>query len=173
MRSIFFTNRQGVLNTFSFNREKEDIAFLDLAKSIEDNPNSVSLHIRRGDYLNISPTDYYQFGGVATSNYYKKAVTYMLKKKRKAFFYVFSDDIEWCKKEYKDLNPIFIECNNKDKSWRDMLLMSLCTNHINANSTFSWWGAWLSEKDGITICPKEFIHNVITHDIYPDNWVRL
>ena len=54
-----------------------------------------------------------------------------------------------------------------------MLLMSLCTNHINANSTFSWWGAWLSTKNGITICPTEFIHNVVTRDIYPETWVQL
>lgn len=162
-----------MLNTFSFKIAKEDKNFIDLAKSIEEDTNSVSLHVRRGDYLNISPTDYYQFGGVATTNYYKNAVSYMLKRNKQAHFYIFSDDITWCKAEYKDLMPTFIECNKKNKSWRDMLLMSLCTNHINANSTFSWWGAWLSTKNGITICPTEFIHNVVTHDIYPETWVQL
>lgn len=97
----------------------------------------------------------------------------MLKRNKQAHFYIFSDDITWCKAEYKDLMPTFIECNKKNKSWRDMLLMSLCTNHINANSTFSWWGAWLSTKNGITICPTEFIHNVVTRDIYPETWVQL
>ncbi|EFB32300.1 glycosyltransferase, family 11 [Segatella oris F0302] len=169
----FLANKQDVLNTFSFKIAKEDKNFIDLAKSIEEDTNSVSLHVRRGDYLNISPTDHYQFGGVATTNYYKNAVSYMLKRNKQAHFYIFSDDITWCKAEYKDLMPTFIECNKKNKSWRDMLLMSLCTNHINANSTFSWWGAWLSTKNGITICPTEFIHNVVTRDIYPETWVQL
>lgn len=140
---------------------------------IEKSVNSVSLHVRRGDYINIHPDDFYQFGGVATLDYYRSAVDKILSMYHNCTFFVFSNDIVWCKEHFDYLNSYYIDCNSGINSWRDMYLMTLCRHHINANSTFSWWGAWLSTKEGVTICPKNFIRAVETKDIYPDKWIKI
>lgn len=146
---------------------------LRVINQIKNVKESVSLHIRRGDYLTAKPNDFYQFGNVATMDYYKKAISRLISELGDCTFFVFSDDLKWCKEEFTDLNAVYVDCNQGKNSWRDMYLMTLCKNHINANSSFSWWGAWLSTQEGITICPKEFIHNVVTKDIYPDSWIKM
>jgi hypothetical protein len=146
------------------------LRFADLIESAE---NSVSLHVRRGDYLKAKPDDFYHFDGVATLDYYEKAVAYIKNKFGNCKFFVFSNDLEWCKKEFSNLDAAYVDCNSGENSWRDMYLMSLCKHHINANSTFSWWGAWLSNKNGVTICPKMFLRTVVTNDIYPERWVKI
>lgn len=133
--------------------------------------NSVSLHVRRGDYVNISPDDYYQFGGVATLEYYRKAIDYLREAVGKCSFFVFSDDIPWCREQFGDEGMEYVDCNSGQNSWRDMCLMTMCKHHINANSTFSWWGAWLNaDPDGIVVRPRWFIRDVVTEDFYPENW---
>lgn len=161
-----------VRNAFRF-PEIEDKPCLDVAYEITKVVNSVSLHVRRGDYLNTAPNAYYQFDGVATTDYYKKAVEIIKTKNNDCVFFVFSNDIEWCKKNFSNLNAIYVNCNKGENSWRDMYLMTLCKHHINANSTFSWWGAWLSNNNGMTICPSSFLKNVVTKDIYPENWIKI
>lgn len=143
-----------------------------VVQKINEIENSVSVHIRRGDYL-ISNQGFYQFNGVTTLLYYKEAMRKIESEFPDCVFFVFSDDLEWCKAQLNAPNIFFIDCNSGMDSWRDMYLMSICKHHINANSTFSWWGAWLAKKDGITICPKEFIRNVRTKDIYPDQWIKM
>lgn len=130
--------------------------------------NSVSIHIRRGDYLK-----YKEYGGVATLDYYRKAIDYISCKIQSPVFFVFSNDMKWCRNNFKGGEYYFIDCNSDLDAWQDMYLMSMCKHHINANSTFSWWGAWLSSNDGITIVPHHFILNIVTNDIYPQKWVKL
>ena len=162
-----------IKNVFSFNISKEEQSFQDACKTIQSDLNSESLHVRRGDYL-TSKDPFYKFSGVATEEYYIDAIKYIKKYVSNPTFYVFSDDIEWCKKTFKGENIIIVEGNFGKKSWRDMCMMSMCHHHINANSTFSWWGAWLGETpDSITICPHQFIRDVETKDIYPDRWIKL
>lgn len=135
---------------------------------------SVSLHVRRGDYLISSETSFYQFNNVATEEYYKSAIAVMKKRLKDPHFYVFSDDIEWCKSTFGNTDFSYIDCNGKESSRFDMFLMSKCRHHINANSTFSWWGAWLTEKDNtVVIVPEFFIRGVLTKDVYPDRWIRI
>lgn len=68
----------------------------------------------------------------------------------------------------------YVDCNKEAESWQDMFLMSQCRHHINANSTFSWWGAWLGQyADSITIVPKAFVSTMETKDIYPEKWIKL
>lgn len=134
---------------------------------------SVSLHVRRGDYLSLSSDDYYQFDGVSTIDYYRRAINFIKDRVSDCNFFIFSNDLEWCRREFSDLNAFFVGCNSGENSWRDMYLMTLCKHHINANSTFSWWGAWLSSQNGITICPQMFLRTVETKDIYPDNWIKM
>lgn len=161
-----------VKNVFSFPEQKDE-QFLKWKREILGTVNSVSIHIRRGDYL-TQTNDRYQFGGVATDEYFKKAINYICNKTDKPVFYVFSDDLEWCKEQFKGDEYRYVDCNRGMNSWRDMYMMSLCRHHINSNSTFSWWGAWLSDfENSITICPKEYIRGLVTPDVYPERWVKL
>lgn len=136
--------------------------------------NSVSLHVRRGDYLNKPSDPFYQFSGVCTIDYYKKAIAYIQEKIVSPNFYVFSNDVDWCMQTFGTDSMYYIDCNKGKDSWRDMYLMSECRHHINANSTFSWWAAWLSpHSEGIVLRPKFFIKDVETKDYYPKRWITI
>jgi len=116
--------------------------------------NAVSLHVRRGDYLQ-EPL----FKDICTEEYYQKSVQYILETQESPLFIVFSNDIAWCKSRFKDLNAIFVEHNTGSNSFRDLQLMSLCKHHIIANSSFSWWGAWLNDNpDKVVISPRKWIN---------------
>lgn len=159
-----------VKSTFSF-KEINDEIYLELLGRIKLDKNSVSLHVRRGDYLNIKSTDYWQLGGVATDEYYQKAIDYISVNVETPHFYIFSNDMEWCKQNIRMDNVTYVTINQGLNSWRDMHCMSMCRHHIMANSTFSWWGAWLSPYgNGITLHPKWFIHDIETPDFYPERW---
>ena len=112
--------------------------------------NSVSIHVRRGDYLRIG-------NGIALNKeYYDNAVAIIKTKVEKPIFFVFSDDIKWCKENLDYANMYFIEHNNGEDSYKDMQLMSMCKYNIVANSTFSAWASWLNDyEDKIIIYPRE------------------
>ena len=105
--------------------------------------------------------------------YYRSAVDLIGKEK---LFFIFSDDINWCKNNFDFIeNKFFIE-NNKD--YEDLILMSLCSHNIIANSSFSWWGAWLnSNPNKIIISPKKWFGNKYnfhnTKDLYNEKWIKL
>lgn len=88
-------------------------------------------------------------------------------------FFIFSNDIDWCKNNLKLDHSTLVSCNQGKDSWRDMQLMSECRHHIMANSTFSWWGAWLSKHKGIIVHPRWFIRDVETKDFYPKRWISI
>lgn len=140
---------------------KSDFTFIEnikglnqqIANEIGDN-NSVSIHVRRGDYLFHTKSTYYN----CPKKYYDRAISYIAQKVKEPVFFIFSDDPEWVKAKF-DINFPFTAIGNNQgaKSYNDMRLMSLCKHHIIANSSFSWWGAWLSEtnnEDKIVIAPK-------------------
>jgi len=130
--------------------------------------NSCSLHVRRGDFL----TDR-KWADAISPDYYEKAIA-IINKKAKSNYYVFSNDIEWCKKKFGNDGFYYIDCNRGIDSWQDMFLMSRCRNHINANSSFSWWGAWLCPyKNSIIIVPEKFRADVNVKDVYPDKWIKI
>lgn len=157
-----------IKEVFKFDISKEDSTFQKLAEEISVDQNSVSIHIRRGDYL--TPISAH-FNGISTEEYYDKAIKFIKSKVKNPNFYIFSNDIQWCKEKFKGDNFQIIECNTKENSWRDMYLMSQCRHHIIANSTFSWWAAWLSPHTGYTLRPDGFIRTEETKDIYPHNWI--
>ena len=133
--------------------------------------NSVSVHVRRSDYL--SGVYKSGFGGICTLEYYNKAMDYISERISDAHFYVFSDDIEWCRQNFTDKSISFIDWNVRDDSWQDMYLMSHCKHNIIANSTFSWWGAYLNRNpESIIIAPSVW-WNGIKDDIVPKRWTRL
>lgn len=134
--------------------------------------NSVSIHIRRGDYL--SEINQGLYGGICTEMYYAKAITYICNKIDQPSFFVFSNEIDWVKNNVDIPNPTYIDFNNGADSWQDMFLMSQCKHNIIANSSFSWWGAWLNRNTNkIVITPSRFINLEEDSDIIPDAWIRI
>ncbi|MEK7594262.1 MAG: alpha-1,2-fucosyltransferase [Patescibacteria group bacterium] len=135
--------------------------------------NAISLHVRRGDYANNANTN--AFHGLTGLDYYKAAVAKIAKQVKDPTFFVFSDDPEWCKQNLKIDFPSTYVSHNKD-GIEDMRLMTHCQHHIIANSSFSWWGAWLNPNpDKIVIAPKKWFNDTSmdTKDILPEEWIKL
>lgn len=137
--------------------------------------NAVSLHIRRGDYVKIKETN--NFHGVCSIAYYESAIQLIADKISDPVFYIFSDDMQWVKENFNLSQPhVYVDINNASTNYEDMRLMSICKHHIIANSSFSWWGAWLNpSKNKTVIAPKQWMKDpqIQTSDLIPDNWIRL
>ena len=134
--------------------------------------NAVSLHVRRGDYVSNKKTN--SVHGVCTLDYYRDAIEYILKRIESPVFFVFSDEMAWVRNNLKiAAETVFVDHNSGKESYNDMRLMSLCQHHIIANSSFSWWGAWLnSSENKIVIAPKKwFVNQSNVVDLLPLNWV--
>lgn len=172
----FIIQEQAIRNAFTFpSLEADDLNIAGLHE-VKDN-NSISVHVRRGDYLNKQVL---AFHGICSRNYYEKAIDLMNKKHPGAIFFFFSDDPEWVKQELVQLTTNYrvIEGNSGRDSWKDMLLMSNCKHHIIANSSFSWWGAWLNnDLKKTVVAPRqwfsEFNQMNTTADLLPAGWVQL
>ena len=135
---------------------------------------SVALHVRRGDYLKDQKTIVRH--GVCSQSYYQSAVDYVLKNKPNAEFFVFSDDPQWVKAHLK-LPPqcTYVSAANITAE-EDLVLISGCKHQIIANSTFSWWGAWLNTKcDKVVVCPTPWFDDpsIAAQDLLPANWHQL
>lgn len=143
-----------------------------------DSPRSVSLHIRRGDYLwkgNIST-----FSGICTDEYYRNAVEYILKADPEAEFYVFSDDKAYVRDYFSEERfpgVRFVIVGGTDGQLSDMdefYLMRYCHHHILANSTFSWWAAWLDDRpDSLILAPERWLADRDQKDIYTDRMIKI
>lgn len=136
--------------------------------------NSVSLHIRAGDYLNLENRGC--FGEICTLDYYNRAIEFIKKEVNEPFFIVFSDDIEWCKRNIPLKSVVWIDSDilPKREEWVDMYLMSCCKHNIIANSTFSWWGAYLnSNEQKIVIAPIKWTNMVKQDELCLKDWIRL
>ena len=129
---------------------------------------SVSIHVRRGDYLSM-PGGSWALG----ENYYLQAVEKMRSLVERPKWYVFSDDIDWCRKKFSNLGDVVIAEGDLTRPWEDLARMALCRHHIIANSTFSWWGAYLSRVDGYTICPRHWLEGVEADSggLVPEDWI--
>lgn len=136
------------------------------------NSNSISLHIRRGDYATNVHTN--AVHGLMPLDYYYNSIDYLKNKIESPKAYVFSDDPNWCKENLK--LPIDCEFVQDTSGIEDMYLMSKCKHNIIANSSFSWWGAWLNQNDSkIVIAPKKWFNDtsIISKDIVPESWQRI
>ncbi len=135
---------------------------------------SVSLHIRRGDYVSRPATR--QVHGVCRLDYYDRCVKQLARNVDKPHFIIFSDEPEWARKNINTTYPTVIVDHNKSHSYEDLRLMSQCKYHIIANSSFSWWAAWLNnKKNKIVLCPKQWFKNaeISTKDLIPGSWMQL
>lgn len=135
---------------------------------------AVSLHVRRGDYVSDTKTN--AAHGLCSLEYYRAAVLHMAGHVEHPEFFIFSDDIAWAKANLKiDFPCRYVDHNQGAESYNDMRLMSLCRHHVIANSSFSWWGAWLNPKLGkIVVAPRKwFANDKNVEDLYPAGWVLI
>ncbi|MCL2051076.1 MAG: alpha-1,2-fucosyltransferase [Lachnospiraceae bacterium] len=146
-----------------------------------ENTNAVGVHIRRGDYL----LAYETHGGICTDAYYETAIAYLRARFPGAVFYIFSNEIKWArnwletryaKTDKEEFDEIFclIEETTEHTGYLDMMLMSKCKHHIIANSSFSWWGAYLNENpEKIIIAPEKWLGNAVNTDIFTANMLKI
>jgi len=146
--------------------------FYEIGKKI-NNENSISVHIRRGDYLaKISM----EVLGLLPIEYYQNAISLMKSKVNTAKLYFFSDDIEWVKENFNIPDAEFISGSITSNHIEDLYLMSQCHHNIIANSSFSWWGAWLNNNpDKIVIAPGKWFNKgpKDTQDLVPPGWIKI
>lgn len=132
---------------------------------------SISIHVRRGDYVNHP-----LHGNVCTLDYYRQAIEIIRSKVHGPVFYIFSDDIEWCKKHFDFIDAIFIDSNTKKDGYKDLQLIASCKHNIIANSSFSWWGGWLNENPNkIVIAPNKWLNrgDLDYSGAVPDRWIKI
>ncbi len=165
----FHEYAQIIRNDFS-HKNQPDNHNQNLLDKIQCQDNAVGMHIRRGDYL----TDKHAVTNLELCNidYYHKAIDYLNERIENLHFFIFSDDTEWAKKNIKLANATYIDDYNNQTPHEDLRLMSACKHFIIANSSFSWWGAWLGVgKDKIVVGPKKWFKN--GDNIMPDSWVKI
>lgn len=143
----------------------------DLLKKIQCE-NAVSIHIRRGDYLQSEPHN------TDKTDYYLKAIDVIKARVTDPVFYVFSDDMPWVKENFKiDAVLNYIDFNDPDTNFEDMQLMSSCKHNIIANSSFSWWSAWLNKNpEKIVTAPREWFtstEEMDYQDVVPNDWIKI
>jgi hypothetical protein len=150
----------------------------DNLKEIEliNKTNSISVHVRRGDYVN-NPL-FSELLGTCNVEYYKNAFEIITTKISDPSYYIFSDDIEWAKSNLLFLSDKmrFININFWENSYKDLVLMNKCKHNIIANSSFSWWGAWLNNNPNkIVIAPKKWFNDesIRNKDLIPNNWIKI
>ena len=139
--------------------------------------NSVAVHIRRGDYLNgVNRNTFY----IPSVDWYRSAIMKIKEHVPSPVFYFFSDDLQWVQEQFSDMRDVvFVEGNKGSNSYRDMQLMAACKHAIIANSTFSWWGAWLnSNKQKVIIAPSKYYLDEQANSRYRQSmllpeWIKL
>lgn len=152
--------------------EKTGEDFNKILKKI-NNSNSVSLHIRRGDYTTKKVQ---QVLKLCAPEYYRKAVDLTQTKVINPTFFIFSDDIEWAKKNLKIDFPMIFVSNGNFKDYEELILISKCKHNIIVNSSFSWWGAWLNNNPNkIVTAPKNWFRDKTMNikDLTPNSWIKI
>ena len=170
----YFLNSESILRKefVKKNTEFENKHFL---SEIDSKKESVSIHIRRGDYISEKKINNIFF--VCDLNYYQNAINYINDKLNNPTYFVFSDDLDWARDNLIFLSDV-VYIDYKDKhnssSIEEIILMSKCKNHIISNSSFSWWGTWLCQKnDQVNISPKKWDNTKIDKSDLIENFINL
>jgi hypothetical protein len=136
---------------------------------------SVSIHVRRGDYISLPSAGNYH--GTCSVEYYEAAAQHIVERTGAERFFIFSDEPDWVKKNIRLPYPaVYVSHNAGKNSHWDIYLMQHCTHHIVANSSFSWWGAWLNARPGkMVIAPAQWFRDedANANDIVPPSWIKL
>jgi hypothetical protein len=162
----FINHRHEVLKLFEID-EKTD-SYIKKKYGLELNEDTCSIHVRRGDYLNLQ-----KHHPVQSIDYYKNSINIIGEDKT---YFIFSDDLKWCQENFNFLKKSVFVSDNLD--FEDLYLMSMCKNNIIANSTFSWWGAWMNQNNNKkVIAPKDWFgvanSHLNTKDLYCENWIKI
>lgn len=170
----YFKNIESVIrNEFTVRTESER-KNKDLLCKIK-NCNAVAIHVRRGDFVTDPQTE--SFHGTCSLDYYNKCVDIIAKRINKPYFFIFSDDPKWTKENLQiDFPTTYISHNAPNKEYEDLRLMHHCKHFIIANSSFSWWGAWLSRNPNkIVLAPKRWLRKegINAKDLIPEGWIRI
>lgn len=155
---------------FKFNEEFMSAEQTKLLRKIRQNE-SAAVWFRRGDYLTGKPAE--SFGNICTQEYYDKAMDYIKSKYENVQFFIFSNDSEYIAENYSEHNLMIYDDDTSDIKDYDMYLMASCKHLIIANSTFSWWAAWLHGNEGIVIAPKRWFNGREDTDIWEENWIKM
>lgn len=146
---------------------KDNYNFLELIQHTE----SVAIHVRRGDYTD--PRVQHIYGGIGTLEFYNRAMDIIKRKIGNPHFYFFSDDSEYVKVNFHEENMTIVDCNNGERSFFDLYLMSKCKAMIIPNSTFSCWAAYLNRNNPIIICPKKWRNDKPSPPVILDSWISI
>lgn len=164
----FLNIREQLIHQFTI---KEDISnqTSEIAKKIKTQTNTCAVHIRRGDYVSNKKNQ--AIHGICSLEYYQTAIKLMDEKYKNMHYFIFSDDISWSKENLNIKNAIYVD--TKSIPHEDLFLMSLCKHNITANSSFSWWGAWLNQHlEKTVIAPKKWFVSK-ENEIACSNWIKL
>ena len=145
-----------------------------LLQIVENDDNSVSIHIRRGDYVTNAHTS--QYHGTCSPEYYYAAMKKIQRTIPSPHYYIFSDDISWVKENLSIPGPVTFFEGRGDRDYEELMLMKCCRYNIIANSSFSWWGAWLNDNPAkMVIAPLRWLNdpNINTSDAVPGTWIRI
>jgi hypothetical protein len=158
-----------LLQTFKFNLPNNFEQNIFLNKILSTN--SISIHVRRGDYLKA---EFSELNVIKSMEYFNNAVKYMETYVELPVFYIFTDDIIWSKRNFVGDKFVFVEGNKNEFAYLDMFLMTKCKHNIISNSTFSFWGAWLNENPSkIVVAPKLWTKDVLSIKLCPPKWIFL
>ena len=165
--NYFEKHRSALLDEFTLKKEltKGNKHILDDIISSE----SISLHVRRGDYVGNSKVQ----NANLSIEYYKKAISFINNKIENPKFFVFSDDVSWVKENLSiDTIAVYVDINDGNHAYYDLELMKHCKHNIIANSTFSWWGAWLNDNDNkIIVSPNKWMNfDIDMNQLIPLSW---
>lgn len=172
--NYFAQSTPQIRQDLTFNRSLAS-SFLAYKQQIGEAETPISVHIRRGDY--VTHPEFSQSFGFVGLSYYEMALAHLQGYFPRATLFFFSDEPDWVRAHIRtDLPHVFVQNSGPDADVDDLQLMSLCHHHIIANSSFSWWGAWLNpHPDKVVIAPKRWFANKPwdTKDLVPGGWLRM
>ncbi|MBN2652227.1 MAG: alpha-1,2-fucosyltransferase [Spirochaetales bacterium] len=154
-------SRDRLIEAFKFNVDDEKVS--EYSKKMSG-VNSISVHVRRGDYIGHK-----YLGDICNLDYYREAISICNNRLENCVYFIFSDDIEWCRSNFLGDNYVFVDALEKD--YYDIFLMTQCQHNIIANSSFSWWGAFLNLNGGLVLCPKKWSKYKNSSDLIDPNWI--
>ena len=158
--------KEEIVRNYTFNISNDEVK--EVLSKIEST-NSISIHLRRGDYVGNSVYD-----SICNTTYYNRSIKYIREHVQNPIFFVFSDDPEYAKERYQGKEFVVIDTFSGNRSHYDMYLMTKCKHNIVANSSFSWWGAWLNNnEDKIVICPQKWSNRFELKNISSEKWVKI
>lgn len=170
----YFKHIEDVIRTDFTLRSEPDPVGAKLSEVIASS-NSVSIHVRRGDYA--TNPEITKIHGLCSPEYYRAAIDELTKTVTAPHFFVFSDDPDWCRENLRTQHAVtFVSDNKSLKDYEELWLMSLCKHHVIANSSFSWWGAWLGRHPGkMVFAPEPWFQTRErdTRDLIPEGWRRI